>query len=384
VTLAALARRFLRFGALAWGGPVAQIGALHRELVERERWVDEARFRQVLAVYQALPGPEATELCIWFGTLARGRLGGLVAGLCFVLPGLSLMLLASWLLLGREWPPMLAAAFIGMQAAVVALVARAAWGLWRSAVHGDAALRCIAVTAAVGGLVGVPFAASLLGGGLVAACWRTRWRWAAAPIAAAWLVLLGWTLLRAQNLAGPALDAPAGATPELSQLLVSGLRAGLLTFGGAYTAIPFLQADATGEHGWMTLRQFLDGLALGGVMPAPLVIFGTWVGYAGGGFPGALLLTLGIFLPAFAFPLLLHGPLERLVANARVHALLDGITAAVVGLIAAVTLHLAGTLTTWPRVAIALAVLLALARLRTRLAVLLVMAAAALLGIAIG
>jgi len=134
----------------------------------------------------------------------------------------------------------------------------------------------------------------------------------------------------------------------------------------------------------MTLRQFLDGLALGGVMPAPLVIFGTWVGYAGGGFPGALLLTLGIFLPAFAFPLLLHGPLERLVANARVHALLDGITAAVVGLIAAVTLHLAGTLTTWPRVAIALAVLLALARLRTRLAVLLVMAAAALLGIAIG
>ena len=79
-SLAALAWRFLGFGALAWGGPVAQIAALHRELVEREQWVDEARFRKVLAVYQALPGPEATELCIWFGTIARGRLGGLVAG----------------------------------------------------------------------------------------------------------------------------------------------------------------------------------------------------------------------------------------------------------------------------------------------------------------
>jgi chromate transporter len=382
--LPALAGRFLRLGALAWGGPVVQIAALHREFVEHERWVDEARFRQVLAVYQALPGPEATELCIWFGTLARGRLGGFVAGLCFVLPGFLLMLLASWLLLGRAWPPTLAAAFGGMQAAVVALVVRAAWRLLRTAVHGQRPLQFAAGAATLGSLAGAPFGIALLGGGLLGATWRSRWHWLFVPI------LLGWALAAALALAAghavvqPPLDAPAGPPPGFPALFGSGLQAGALTFGGAYTAIPFLQADATGPQGWMTLRQFLDGLAVGGVMPAPLVIFSTWVGWAGGGLPGALLLTLGMFLPAFTFPLLLHDRLERLVRIPRLHAMLDGVTAAVAGLIVAVAVQLTATLSSWPRLGIALLALAALARLRSRLAVLPVMAAAALAGLLTG
>ncbi len=93
----ALFLRFLRFGALAWGGPVAQIGMLQRELVDEERWVTPERFRRALAVYQVLPGPEAHELCVWFGMIARGRIGAVLAGLGFMLPGLALMLLLSWL-----------------------------------------------------------------------------------------------------------------------------------------------------------------------------------------------------------------------------------------------------------------------------------------------
>lgn len=379
-SLPALAWRFLRFGAVAWGGPVAQIGTLHEELVVRERWVTEERFRRVLAVYQALPGPEATELCIWFGTIARGRLGGLVAGLAFLLPGLALMLLASWLLLDTAWPPALLAAFAGMQAAVVALVARAAWRLWRSTAPGQPQLRQIAVVALLGSLVGVPFAVSLVGGGLTAAVWRTRWHLALLPIAALWLAFAAHGAAQLGVLSSLPLDGEAGPTPPLSTLFTSGLRAGALTFGGAYTAIPFLQQDATGPLGWMTLRQFLDGLAVGGVLPAPMVIFGTWVGFAGGGLAGALLLTLGIFLPAFSFPILLHDQLERLVQKPRIHALLDGIAAAVLGLIAAVAVQLAGTLTSWPRAAIAAAALLAMLRWRWRLAVLPVMAGAAALG----
>lgn len=380
LSLLALAWRFLRFGAVAWGGPVAQIGVLHQELVVRDRWVAENRFRRVLAVYQALPGPEATELCIWFGTVARGRLGGLIAGLAFLLPGLSLMLLASWLLLDTAWPPGLLAAFAGMQAGVVALVARAAWRLWQTTTPGFPQLRGIAIAALVGSLVGVPFAASLVGGGLIAAAWRTRWHFVAVPIVALWLLAI-YVGLHFAAFAPPQLDAAAGPAPTWSTLFSAGLRAGSLTFGGAYTAIPFLQADATGAHGWMTLRQFLDGLAVGGVLPAPLVIFGTWVGFAGGGVAGALLLTLGIFLPAFTFPILLHNGLERLVANARIHALLDGIAAAVLGLIAAVAVQLATTLTSWPRAAVATIALLVLLRLRSRWTVLLVMAGAALAGL---
>lgn len=380
LSLPALAWRFLRFGAVAWGGPVAQIGTLHLELVQREQWVTEARFRRVLAVYQALPGPEATELCIWFGTVARGRLGGLVAGLAFLLPGLTLMLLASWLLLGAAWPPALHAAFAGMQAAVVALVARAAWRLWRSTVTGHPQLRAIAIGALAGSFAGMPFAASLVAGGLGAACWRTRWHLALLPIAALWLALATHSALQLEALAPPPLDGTPGPTPPLATLFTSGLRAGSLTFGGAYTAIPFLQQDAVGPSGWMPLRQFLDGLAVGGVLPAPLVVFGTWVGFAGGGILGALLLTLGIFLPAFLFPLVLHERLERLVQQPRVHALLDGIAAAVLGLIAAVALQLCATLDTWPRAAIAALALAVLLRWRWRLAVLPVMAGAAALG----
>ena len=375
-----LGLRFLRFGALAWGGPIAQIGALHQELVQRECWVDEARFRQVLAVYQALPGPEATEMCIWFGTLARGRIGGLVAGLGFLLPGLSLMLLASWLLLGQPWPPWLLAAFAGMQAAVVALIARAAWRLCRTAVHGDVLLGAIATLSAIGAVLGAPFAISLVAGGLLAACWRTQWRWTALPILAIWASFLAFPAIGGSGLplapGTPQLDS----APSMATLFVSGLRAGSLTFGGAYTAIPFLQADAVGAAGWMTQRQFVDGLAVGGIMPSPLIIFGTWVGYAGGGLCGALLLTLGIFLPAFTFPLLLHHQLERLVANVRLHQLLDGITAAVTGLIAAVGLHLATTLSGWPDITIGICALIALCRCTQRFAVLPIMAAAAAAG----
>lgn len=125
------------------------------------------------------------------------------------------------------------------------------------------------------------------------------------------------------------------------ELLVSGLRAGLLTFGGAYTAIPVLQHDAVTDHGWMTNRQFLDGVALSGTLPAPLIIFSTFVGYVAGTPLGAVAITIGVFLPAFAFTLLGHRYLEWLVERRPVHAFLDGVTAGVVGLIAASAVLLA-------------------------------------------
>ncbi|MFU0503819.1 chromate transporter [Pseudaminobacter sp. NGMCC 1.201702] len=137
-------------------------------------------------------------------------------------------------------------------------------------------------------------------------------------------------------------DGMAGQ-PSLFGLFLSGLKAGLLTFGGAYTVIPFLRDDAVG-NGWMTEAQFLDGLALSGILPAPLIIFSTFVGYFGGGPLGAVAMTVGIFLPAFGFSLLFHERLEQVVENRTLHGFLEGVAAGVVGLIATTALELAVTL----------------------------------------
>lgn len=379
VPLASLGLRFLRLGAIAWGGPIVQIAALHDEFVVRERLVDGDRFRRALAVYQAMPGPEATEMCIWIGTTLRGRVGGLVAGLGFVLPGLALMLLACSLLFALDpWPSGVEKAFAGMQAAVVALVARAAWRMFAIAAHGDGWLRGIAISAAVGAGVGVPFAASLVGGGVLAAV-RKR------PLAAATTVLAWLTIgaLLHEAPGGNVAAAVAATQPSSIDQFATGLRAGLLTFGGAYTVIPFLQADAVGG-GWLTQAQFLSGLAVGAVIPAPMVILGTWVGWAGGGLVGALLLTLGIFLPAFVLPLVLHERLEAVVRRSSTHAFLDGVTAAVVGLVVAVAVGMAATLDSPLAVVIAAGAFTAQVRVRRRFVVPATMLVAASIGLLVG
>jgi chromate transporter len=377
-----LVLRFLRFGSLAWGGPIAQIAMLRRELVDEERWVGSDRFNRTLAVYQVLPGPEAQELCIYFGMLTRGRLGGFLAGLSFLLPGFLLMLALSWwyVEIGMH-APVFAAAFAGAQAAVVALVAR---GLHRigARVLTDVTLVAIAVGAFGAAALGLHFAVPLAVGAVAYPLVRRGYRLIAFAVIAALLVAAVALALSAR----PAIDEDAVSaptrTPSNGELLISGIRAGALTFGGAYTAIPFVEDDAVGDGGWMTTGQFLDGLALSGVIPAPLVIFATFVGYAGGGPLGALAMTVGIFLPAFAITLIGHRYLEAAVANVRLHAILDGITAAVVGLVAATLLQLAGTaLDTLPAVVIFCVALAALYLWRASAAVAVVIIGAAAAGV---
>ena len=123
-------------------------------------------------------------------------------------------------------------------------------------------------------------------------------------------------------------------------VFITGLKGGLLTFGGAYTAIPFIQEDAVIKNKWLTQDQFLDGIAISGILPAPLIIFSTFVGYFGAGWWGAILITLGIFLPAFAFTLIGHSVMEKLIANTALHNFLDGITAGVIGLIGVTAIQL--------------------------------------------
>ena len=334
--------RFLRFGFLAWGGPVAQIAMIKRELVDEEQWIEPARFNRLLAVYQVLPGPEAHELCVHLGMMRGGRIGGILAGLGFMLPGLVLILAIAWLYarIDVSQGP-LAAIFIGVQVGVVAIIARAVHRIGEHILI-DRRLWAVAGLAAVAALSEVPFWISLPVLGLAYVLFASGKNWAGAAaiglgLALAMVATTGQSDLAAVTVTGvarPASDS-VGAVP----LFLSGLKAGLLTFGGAYTAIPFVRDDAVGR-GWVSDGQFLDSLAISGIIPAPLIIFATFVGYQAGGLAGALAITAGIFLPAFAFALLFFDQLERVIENQRLHRFLEGVAAGVVGLIAVTTLEL--------------------------------------------
>jgi chromate transporter len=323
--------RFLKFGLLAWGGPAAQIAMIKHECVDEERWISEESFKKLLAVYQVLPGPEAHELCVYFGRLRGGKLGGFLAGLGFMLPGFILMLGLSVLYVEASLATHLDQLFYGLTAAVGALVARALVRLSQTFIS-DVPLAVVAVVGFVlTYFVSISFVLVLLGGGVAYELWSNGGRWvrrahSLSPVPLALVVLTG-----------------AVTISLTASIFLEGLKAGLLTFGGAYTVIPFLRQGAVVNHHWLTNSQFVDGLAMSGILPAPLIIFSTFVGYLAGGLTGALVMTLGIFLPAFVFPIFLHRYLVAVAENERLHPFLIGVAAAVIGLIAAVTVEIVKT-----------------------------------------
>jgi chromate transporter len=328
--------RFLRLGCMAWGGPLPQIAMLRHEAVETLGWLDGARFNRALAVYQALPGPEATEMAVYVGTVHRGRLGGLLAGLGFILPGLVLMLGLSWLYVRLGGlSPTSAAVLAGIQAAATALIVIATWRLG-NAVLTRGWLVSLAVLGLAAQWAGVHFAITLLSAGLIYTLIRGHWTVTAGVVTG--VLIAGIGIAAAGVFDGPDRTAAVagGHAATLGELAITGLRAGLLTFGGAYTALPILERDAVGH--WMTLEQLLDGVALTALIPAPLVTVGAFVGFLGGGPTGALVLAGMIYLPAFAFTLLGHGVFERVVQHAAMRVFLDGVTAGLIGLMAAVPL----------------------------------------------
>ncbi|MBL8050507.1 MAG: chromate efflux transporter [Anaerolineales bacterium] len=330
--------KFLRFGFLAWGGPVSQIAMIRQELVEDEKWITPEKFNRVLAIYQALPGPEAHELCVYFGMVARGRIGALLAGLGFMLPGFILMFALSWFYVTYGITSQLfQSVFLGMQPAVAALIVRAVHRIGGHALHQNKWLWSLAIFAGIAQLLDVNFLITLLICGFIfALVTRGQTRFAVLFLVVSVFSIIYFNLNSSPNLI-TTTNPEIVATNSLT-LFISGLRAGLLTFGGAYTAIPFIQHDAVEVGKWMTNAQFLDGLALSGLLPAPLIIFSTFVGYIGGGALGAIVMTIGVFAPAFSFTMIGHEYLEKLIENKSAHAFLDGITAGVVGLISVTAL----------------------------------------------
>ena len=365
--------RFLRFGALAWGGPAAQIAMIKRECVDEEGWVSEETFKKTLAVYQVLPGPEAHELCVYFGRVRGGKLGGFLAGLGFMLPGFLLILGLSILYVEVDLAGRLDEFFYGLNAAVGAIVARALIRL------GPAFITNVPL-AVIGGAAfaltlgaDASFALVLLAAGLAYELWTNARTWT--------------TRGHSVSLGLPAVLAVSVGAISFSltsEIFLEGLKAGLVTFGGAFTVIPFLQDAVVEGKQWITQSQFLDGLAISGVLPAPLIIFSTFIGYLTGGLIGGLVITLGIFLPAFVLPIFFHRGLVAVAENPRIRPFLLGVAAAVIGLIAAVTVEIvdAGVVDV-PTAILAIGGFLALNRWHGKLTVLYVVLGCGLIGAAL-
>jgi len=345
---------------------------IKRECVDQEGWVSEETFKKTLAVYQVLPGPEAHELCVYFGRIRGGKLGGFLAGLGFMLPGFLLMLGLSALYVEANLAGHLDELFYGLSAAVGAIIARALVRLSRSFIT-DIPLALIAI-AAFALTIGLEasFVLVLLGAGLayelVTNAKRYTRRLQSVTLAPAAIVIFAGTLTLSLT----------------AEIFLEGLKAGLLTFGGAFTVIPFLQeATVNGQH-WLTDAQFVDGLAMSGILPAPLIIFSTFVGYVAGGLGGGIAMTVGIFLPAFLFPIFLHRYLVAIAENPRIRPFLLGVAAGVIGLIAAVTVTIIDTsVVDIPTAILAIGAFLALNRWHGKLTVLYVVLACGAIGAAL-
>ncbi len=323
--------RFLRFGFLAWGGPVAQIAMIKDELVDREKWVSPEKFKRTLAIYQALPGPEAHELCVYFGMMKAGRWGGLLAGLGFMLPGFLLMLLLSWFYTIYGAVTLLPL-FAGIAPAVSALIVRAAHRI-SSHILQDKSLVYVAIGAVILTLLQINFLSVFLVTVVFRRLWIAHHKVTASIISAIMIVIFLLFLGKNQLSLWYFFDSKSG-------LFVEGLKVGMLSFGGAYTAIPFLQNSMVGNYESITTRSFLDGIALANVIPSPLVIFGTFLGFLAGSFSGAFLITAGIFIPAFSFTLLGHKHLEKLIEKKSFNNTLDTISAAVAGMLMVTALQI--------------------------------------------
>ena len=360
--LARTARTWFALGLLSFGGPAAQTALMHRTLVVERRWVDERRFLGALGFCMLLPGPEAMQLATWAGWRLHGIAGGLLAGLGFVLPG-ALVMLALGALYGvaADLAPV-EALFTGVKAAVLAIVVQALARLWRRALARadhralalgafvalfllDAPYPLVVVLAAGYGALAPGDAASGTVSDAAGVSARAAPSWRATLATLAIGLAIWWAPIGALALATDPAD-PARILVELGTFFST---LAVLTFGGAYAVLAWLAQDAVETHGWLTAGQMMDGLGLAETTPGPLILVTEFVGYlaglgAGGpllGVAGAAVVLWVTFVPCFVWIFAGAPWLDALSARPRLRGALAGITAAVVGVIANLSLWFA-------------------------------------------
>jgi chromate transporter len=329
-TRVVLTRYFLALGTLGFGGPVALVGAMRRELVEERGWLTDAEYREGLALAQMAPGPLAAQLAIYIGYVHGGALGAAATGVAFVLPSLVMVLLLGWAYTafgGLSW---VQAVFYGVGAAVIGLIANSAYGLVRKTLGEDRLLWGIALLLAVATIAtGREIVSLVLLAGLSVWLLRAPPAWLARATARE---LGSGGLVVAGVVAGTGQLAPS--FPLLVQLLGFFSFAGAFVFGSGLAIVPFLHGGVVLDHRWLTEHQFRDAVAVALITPGPVVITTAFIGFLVGGLAGGLVAALGTFLPCYILTIVPAPFFRRYGTRPGLNAIVQGVTAGAVGAIA--------------------------------------------------
>ena len=343
--LSEVAWLFFRLGWTAFGGPAAHIAMMREEVVRRRRWVSDEEFIDLVGIANLIPGPTSTELAIYLGYLRAGWLGLLVGGVCFIGPAMLIVLVLAWAYVRYGSLPQVGWLFYGIKPVVVAIIAQVLWELCRTKLNGIWPI-IVALLVLVFYLLGINTLFLLFGGGLLFGSmrWAERWRKSTSEVKSL-LVPFSLGCLRASwqhlSLTLSGGGTLAAAVPfSLLTLFLTFLKIGALLYGSGYVLLAFLRNDFVLTLHWLTDRQLLDAVSIGQFTPGPVFTTATFIGYLVGGWQGALLATLAIFLPSFVFIALVHPLAARLRQSPWTAPFLDGVTIAALALIAGVLLQL--------------------------------------------
>lgn len=322
-TLAALARYFLRLGTIGFGGPVALVGYMHRDLVETRRWITEDDYREGLALSQLAPGPLAAQLSIYLGFVHYRILGATVAGLAFVLPSFLMVLAIGAAYVHFGGLPWMQAVIYGVGAAVIGIIAISSYKLTKKTVGKDRLMGSIfLLLAATTFITEKEIIGLILLSGVVVWMMRSPPRFVRS--AGAWAPL---------PLSVLAMGA-ATTSGKLGQIAWFFSKAGAFVFGSGLAIVPFLYGGVVKEHQWLTEQQFLDAVAVAMITPGPVVITVGFIGYLVAGLPGACVAAAATFLPCYLFTVIPAPYFKKYGKHPAIKAFVDGVTAAAVGAIA--------------------------------------------------
>ena len=331
--LAEVAKLFLKLGVISFGGPAAHIAMMHDEVVKRRQWMSDQHFLDLVGATNLIPGPNSTEMAIHVGYERAGWRGLIAAGLCFIMPAVLIVLVLAWAYTQYGSTPQGNALMYGIKPVIIAIVAQALYRLVPTAIKSPL-LIIVGIGALALYLIGANELLVLFGGAFLVMGIQAVRRFP--QTVAALLPLAGLNSLLPQTAANNAASNPV----SLVRLFLVFLKAGALLYGSGYVLLAFLRTDLVVDYGCLTEQQLLDAIAIGQFTPGPVFTTATFIGYVLAGLPGAVVATVGIFLPSFCFVALLARIMPYLRKSPWTAAFLDGVNVAALGLMAGVTWQL--------------------------------------------
>ena len=333
--LTEIAQIFLKLGIIGFGGPVAHIAMIEDEIVKRRQWLTQEHFLDLLGATNLIPGPNSTEMAIHIGYIYAGWLGLIIAGICFILPAVLITGFLAWIYVSYGTLPQISPLLYGIKPVVLAIIINAVWGLGKKAVKTRKLLIIAIAVGLITEFTKINEIVSLLMGGILGMIWLRSSNQTNLII----LGLTAETFLQTTVISTATNNINNHVSVSLWKLGLFFLKIGSVLFGGGYLLIAFLQRELVEEYSWLTQQQLLDSIAIGQFTPGPVLSTATFIGYIIAGFPGAIVATVGIFLPSFLFVAMLNSFMDTLRKSSWTRPFLDAVNVSAVALMTLTTIQ---------------------------------------------